>query len=48
MEYRASKHFALGAALNSFTLELEEDNPEYHLRFNNNVTGVLIYLATYF
>ena len=48
LEYRASKHVALGAGLNSYSLDLEEDDPQYQLRFDNSTTGALIYLATYF
>ena len=35
-------------ALSSNSLELEEDDPDYHLRFNNSINGGMIYLATYF
>ena len=48
IEYRAWKHFALGAGLNSYSLDLEEDDPKYKLKFDNSTTGALIYLATYF
>ena len=48
MEYRAWKHVALGAALNSNALEVEQDAPNYRFRFNNTISGVQIYLATYF
>jgi hypothetical protein len=48
LEYRAWKHVALGASLNSNSLDLEEDDPDYHLKFNNSISGGLIYVATYF
>ena len=48
MEYRAWKHVALGASLNSNALEIEQDTPNYRFRFNNTISGVQIYLATYF
>jgi hypothetical protein len=48
MEYLAWKHVALGAGLNSNALEIEQDAPNYRFRFNNTISGALIYLATYF
>ncbi len=48
LEYRAWKHVALGAGLNSNSLDLEEDDPTYKLKFDNSITGGLIYLAAYF
>ncbi len=48
LEYRAWKHVALGAGWNSNSLELDEDDPTYKLKFNNSITGGLIYLAAYF
>ncbi len=48
MEYRAWKHVALGAALSSNSLDIEENDPDYHLRFNNSIAGVMLYVATYF
>ena len=48
LEYRASKHVALGAGFSSNSLDLEEDDPKYKLRFDNSISGGLIYLATYF
>ncbi len=48
LEYRAWKHVALGAGLNSNSLDLDEDDPTYKLKFDNSVTGGLIYLAAYF
>lgn len=48
MEYRAWKHVALGAGLSSNSLEIAENDPEFQLRFNNSISGGLIYLATYF
>ncbi len=48
MEYRVWKHLALGAGLSSNSLELAENDAEYRLRFDNSITGGLLYLATYF
>ena len=48
MEYRAWKHVALGAGLSSNALEIEEDDLNYQLRFNNTISGALLYVATYF
>ena len=48
LEYRAWKHVALGAGWNSNSLDLDEDDPTYKLKFNNSITGGLIYLAAYF
>ncbi len=48
LEYRAWKHVALGESLNSNSLDLEEDEPDFHLKFNSSISGGLIYVATYF
>jgi hypothetical protein len=48
MEYRAWKHVALGAGLSSNSLEIEEDDPNYQLSFDNTISGALLYVATYF
>jgi hypothetical protein len=48
MEYRFWRNVALGAGLSSSSLEIEEDDPNYQLKFDNNINGGLIYLATYF
>ena len=48
LEYRVSKHVALGTALSSYSLDIDEDDPTYKFRFNYGITGALIYLATYF
>jgi hypothetical protein len=48
LEYRAWKHVALGAGLSSNSLEIEEDDPQHRLRFDNSIGGALLYVATYF
>ena len=48
MEYRAWKNVALGAGLSSNSLEIEEDGPNYQLKFDNTISGALLYVATYF
>jgi hypothetical protein len=48
MEYRAWKHVALGAGLSSNSLDIEEDDPNHRLRYNNSISGALLYVATYF
>ena len=48
MEYRAWKHVALGAGLSSNSLEIEEDDPNYQLSFDNTISGALLYVAYYF
>ena len=48
MEYRAWKHVALGAGLSSNSLNIQEDAPNYQLKFDNTISGVLLYVATYF
>jgi len=48
MEYRAWQHVALGAGLSSNSLEIDEDDPNYQLRFDNSISGALLYVATYF
>lgn len=47
-EYRGWKHVALGAGLSANALEIEEEDPEYELKFTNNISGGLLYVATYF
>ena len=48
MEYRAWKHVALGAGLSSNALELDEKDSNSRLRFYNNISDTLLYVATYF
>ncbi len=48
IEYRGWKHVALGAGLSANALEIEEEDPEYELKFTNNISGGLIYVASYF
>ena len=48
IEYRAWKNVALGAGLSANSLELDEEDPEYELHFTNNISGGLLYVATYF
>ena len=48
MEYRAWKHVALGVGLSSNALDIDEQGSNYHLRFNNTISGALFYVATYF
>ena len=48
IEYRAWKNVALGVGLSANSLEVEEEDPEYELKFTNNISGGLLYVATYF
>ena len=48
MEYRAYKNLGLGAALASNNLEINEDASDHKFKYENRITGVLIYAATYF
>ena len=48
IEYRARESLALGAALSINSLDIEENDPKYKLRFDNSIAGVLLYVATYF
>ena len=48
MEYRAWKNFAFGVSLSSNSLEIAENDPDFQLRFNNKISGGLIYVVTYF
>ena len=48
VEYRGWKNVALGAGLSGNALELEEEDPEYELKFTNNISGAMLYVATYF
>lgn len=48
LEYRAWKNVALGAGLSANALEVEEEDPKAELRFTNNISGGLLYVAAYF
>ena len=48
IEYRGWKNFAVGAGLSANALEIEEEDPKAQLRFTNNISGGLLYVATYF
>jgi len=48
LEYRAWKHVALGGGLSSNSLEVEEDTSTYKLRFDNTISGLVLYVAMYF
>lgn len=48
VEYRAWKHVALGAAITRNSLEIEEDDPDYFLKYENRISGGMLYVATYF
>ena len=48
IEYRAWKHVSLGAGLSANALEIEEDDPGYQLKFTNNISGGLLYVAAHF
>ena len=48
VEYRAWKNVALGAGISSNNLELEEDEEDYDLNYNQTIAGGLLYVATYF
>jgi len=48
MEYRAWENVGLGVGFSSNSLELEEDDPDHKLKFNNNISGGILYLAAYF
>lgn len=48
MEYRIFKNVGLGAGLASNFLEISEDASDHKFDYENRITGVLIYGATYF
>jgi len=48
MEYRIFKNVALGAGLSSNNLEVVEDTSDHKFKYENRITGVQIYAATYF
>ncbi len=48
IEYRGWRNVALGAGLSSNALEIEEEDPKAELSFTNNISGALLYVATYF
>ena len=47
-EYRVWKHVSIGAAVTRNALEIEEDDPDYRLKYENRISGAMLYLATYF
>jgi hypothetical protein len=48
VEYRAWENISLGVGVSSNGLELEEEDPEYELDYNQTISGGLLYVATYF
>ncbi len=48
MEYRFWRHVGLGVALTTNSLQLDEDNDDYKLRYDNGTTGGMVYLSSYF
>jgi hypothetical protein len=47
-EYRFWRQVGLGAAISFNSLNLQEDDAEAKLRYQNSITGAMVYLATYF
>ncbi len=48
MEYRAFKHVGLGFGLGSNALKVSEITDDYKFRYDNRVTGLMLYVAAYF
>ncbi|MFW2372039.1 MAG: hypothetical protein ACN4GM_02890 [Gammaproteobacteria bacterium] len=48
LEYRAWKHVGLGFGLGSNALSLTEDTSDENFVFNNQISGALLYVASYF
>lgn len=48
LEYRAWKHIGLGFGLGSNALSLAEDTTDENFVFNNQISGALLYVASYF
>ncbi len=48
MEYRTFKNIGLGIGLGSNSLNVTEETSEHKFVFNNQMTGVLMYVAAYF
>ena len=48
MEYRVAKNVGLGIGLANNTLKLKEENDDYKFNYENRITGVDLYVATYF
>lgn len=48
MEYRTFKNIGLGIGLGSNSLNVTEETSEHKFVLNNQITGVLIYVASYF
>ena len=48
MEYRVFKNVGLGTGLASNNLEIRENTSDHKFKYENRITGVMIYVATYF
>ena len=48
IEYRFFKNVGLGAGLGSNSLDISENTSDHKFNFDNRMTGVFIYAATYF
>jgi len=48
MEYRAFKHVGLGVGLGSNALKVSETTDDYKFRYDNRITGLMLYVAGYF
>ena len=47
MEHRAFQNVGLGIDIDSDFLKITQDASDHKLRFDNRITGVLIYAAAY-
>jgi len=48
MEFLVSKNVALGIGLGNNSLKISENNADYKFTFENRITGIDLYVATYF
>lgn len=48
MEYRTFKNVGLGIGLGSNSLNVTEETSEHKFVFNNQITGILVYVSAYF
>jgi hypothetical protein len=48
MEYRAFKHVGLGFGIGSNALKVSEITNDYKFRYDNRITGLMLYAAAYF
>ena len=48
MEFRVAKKVGLGIGLGNNSLKIKEETSDYKFNYDNQITGVEFYVATYF